>query len=98
MTRAHWITFHSLRRFFVTELFRRGGLVPAVQRLAGRAPLATTERYAHVVQDDLRAAIGLFGGRGNSARGAARNDPVGEAGGGTRKPFRARVRAAVQGR
>ena len=35
--------FHDLRRFFVTQLFRRGGGAPAVQALAGHLHLATTQ-------------------------------------------------------
>jgi integrase len=58
--------FHDLRHFFVTELFRRGASAPAVQRLAGHLHLSTTEKYAHMVQSDLRATIGLLASRGNS--------------------------------
>lgn len=43
--RSGW-TFHDLRRFFVTELFRNGAPAPAVQLLAGHADLTTTQRYA----------------------------------------------------
>ena len=52
--------FHDLRHFFVTQLFRRGGAAPAVQALAGHLHLATTQRYAHMVQADLRQTIGLL--------------------------------------
>jgi integrase len=55
-------SFHDLRHFFVTELFRRGASAPAVQKLAGHADLATTQRYADMVASDLRATIALFGG------------------------------------
>lgn len=55
-------SFHDLRHFFVTELFRKGAPAPAVQRLAGHADLATTERYADMAATDLRAAVALFGG------------------------------------
>ena len=58
--------FHDLRHFFVTELFRGGGSAPAVQALAGHLHLSTTERYAHMVQSDLRATIRILDGRGNS--------------------------------
>jgi integrase len=54
--RSGW-TFHSLRHFFVTELFRRGANAAAIQRLAGHADLATTQLYADVDASDLRAAI-----------------------------------------
>ena len=59
--RTGWC-FHDLRHFFVTELFRRGAPAPAVQRLAGHADLATTERYADMSAGDLQAAIDLFEG------------------------------------
>jgi integrase len=49
--------FHDLRHYFVTELFRAGVAAPTVQALAGHAHLTTTQRYAHVVQKDLAAAI-----------------------------------------
>jgi integrase len=58
--------FHDLRHFFVTELFRGGGSAPAVQALAGHLHLSTTEKYAHMVQSDLRATIALLNRRGNS--------------------------------
>ena len=54
-------SFHSLRHFFVTELFRRGASAPVVQQLAGHADLTTTQRYADMGANDLRAAIALFG-------------------------------------
>lgn len=57
--------FHDLRHFFVTELFRGGGSAPAVQALAGHLHLSTTEKYAHMVQRDLRATIRILDGRGN---------------------------------
>jgi integrase len=58
--RTGW-SFHDLRHFFVTELVRLGAPVPAIQRMAGHADLATTERYADMVASDLRSAVGLFG-------------------------------------
>lgn len=57
--RSGW-SFHDLRHFFVTELFRLGASAPAVQRLAGHADLATTERYANMAASDLRSAVALF--------------------------------------
>jgi integrase len=56
--------FHDLRHFFVTELFRNGAPAPAVQMLAGHADLTTTQRYAHMVTNDLRATIACLD-RGN---------------------------------
>lgn len=55
--------FHSLRHTFVTELLRRGAAAHAVKALAGHSSLAVTERYAHVAERDLRAAITVFGSR-----------------------------------
>ena len=53
-------SFHSLRHFFITELFRNGVPAPAVQRLAGHAELTTTQLYADMVASDLKAAIATF--------------------------------------
>jgi integrase len=58
--------YHDLRHFFVTELFRGGAAAPAVQALAGHLHLSTTEKYAHMVQSDLRATIRILDARGNS--------------------------------
>ena len=46
--------------------FRGGGSAPAVQALAGHLHLTTTERYAQMVQRDLRATIALLDRRGSS--------------------------------
>lgn len=56
---------HDLRHYFVTELFRRGASAPAVQALAGHQDLSTTQRYAHMAQNDLRATIARLE-RGNA--------------------------------
>ena len=55
-------TFHDLRHFFASELFRKGVPAPVVQMLLGHADLATTQRYADMVASDLRAAVALFEG------------------------------------
>ncbi|HWZ89839.1 MAG TPA: site-specific integrase [Polyangiaceae bacterium] len=55
------LTFHDLRHFFVTELFRRGASAPVVRCLAGHAELSTTQRYADMTASDLRGAILLLG-------------------------------------
>jgi site-specific recombinase XerD len=52
---------YDLRHYFVTKLFRSGAPAPVVQKLAGHADLATTQRYADVDADDLRDAIARFG-------------------------------------
>ena len=54
------LSFHDLRHFFVSELFRKRAAAPAVQRLAGHANLATTQGYADVEASDLRATVLLF--------------------------------------
>lgn len=76
--REGW-SFHDLRHYFVTELFRRGAPAPAVQLLAGHAELATTQRYADMVASDLRSAIALFDDReatiGATAGATAPNEP-----------------------
>lgn len=53
-------SFHDLRDFFATELFRRGASAPVVQQLLGHADLATTQRYADMVASDRKTAIALF--------------------------------------
>lgn len=52
--------FHDLRHAWVSELLRRGASAPAVQRLAGHASLATTQKYVHTTRDDLKTTIGLL--------------------------------------
>ncbi|KYF87772.1 hypothetical protein BE20_24825 [Sorangium cellulosum] len=56
--------FHDLRHFFVTRLLSSGAPTLAVKELAGHEELATTQRYAHAVQEDLRAAIARLGNAG----------------------------------
>ncbi len=63
-------TFHSLRHFFVTELFRNGVQAPAVRQLAGHADLGTTQRYADLDGNDLRAAIERLDAGGAELNGA----------------------------
>jgi integrase len=57
-------SFHDLRHFFVTELFRNGASAAAIQQLAGHADLATTQRYADLDANDLRSAIERIDGNG----------------------------------
>jgi hypothetical protein len=64
--RSGW-TFHSLRHFFVSELFRCGANAAAIQRLAGHADLATTQLYADVDASDLRAAIERIDGEAETS-------------------------------
>jgi integrase len=50
-------SFHDLRHFFVSELFRMGVSAEAIRIMAGHADLGTTQRYADLDANDLRAAI-----------------------------------------
>jgi integrase len=61
--RKGW-SFHDLRHFFVTELFRNRAPAIAVQQLAGHADLTTTQRYADFDANDLRRAIECIDGNG----------------------------------
>jgi integrase len=60
-------TFRDLRHFFLTELFRNGASARAIQMLAGRADLATTQLYADLDANDLRSAIERIDGEGREA-------------------------------
>ena len=53
---AGW-SFHSLRHYFVTALFRAGVGAPTVRELAGHLHLSTTQRYAHTTEEELEEAI-----------------------------------------
>ncbi len=48
---------HRWRHTYATSLIRRGVDVSKVQRLLGHSRLATTERYVHLVIEDLAAAV-----------------------------------------
>jgi len=52
--------FHDLRHHFVTELIRLGAPTAVVKELAGHADITTTERYAHMTEDDRRRAVALM--------------------------------------
>ena len=51
---------HSGRRQFVTELADKGVHARVVQALARYKHLSTTQRYIHVNENKLRAAIELI--------------------------------------
>lgn len=51
---------HDLRHHAATQYVRRTGSLPGAKRLLGHENIATTARYAHASEDDVRA--GLFGG------------------------------------
>lgn len=50
---------HDLRHHAATQFVRRTGSLPGAKRLLGHESIATTARYAHASEDDVRA--GLFG-------------------------------------
>jgi len=50
---------HDLRHHAATQYVRRTGSLPGAKRLLGHENIATTARYAHASEDDVRA--GLFG-------------------------------------
>lgn len=49
--------FHDLRHTTATRLVRQTGNLKLAQRLLGHSDIATTSRYAHVTDDDLRAGM-----------------------------------------
>lgn len=49
-------SFHDLRHFWVSHMFRSGASAPVVQAMAGHENLETTQRYAHVEMTDFRSA------------------------------------------
>jgi len=49
--------FHDLRHTNATRLLRSSGNLKVVQTLLGHSDIATTGRYAHVLEDDLRNAM-----------------------------------------
>lgn len=59
-------TMHHLRHGFVTALLDKGVGAHIVKELAGHADLTTTERYAHALRKNKRAAIDVLEGIGGS--------------------------------
>lgn len=49
--------FHDLRHTTATRVTRATGNLKVTQRLLGHTTIATTARYAHAVEDDIRAAL-----------------------------------------
>lgn len=49
--------FHDLRHTTGTRMLRATGNLKAVQRLLNHTDIATTARYAHAIEDDVRAAM-----------------------------------------
>lgn len=54
------LRFHDLRHTFASRLLRQSGNLKLVSRLLGHTSVETTTRYAHVLQDDLAAAMADF--------------------------------------
>ena len=51
------ITFHSLRHSHATHFLEGGGAVSDLQAQLGHANLATTQRYAAVINERRRATV-----------------------------------------
>lgn len=56
------ITPHTLRHSFATDFLRNGGDIRYLQVLLGHSSIATTMRYAHVVDPDLEEKYRQFHG------------------------------------
>lgn len=52
-----WLTWHSFRHTFATNLRNRGIAMAHIQALLGHVDMRTTQRYAHVVTDALVDAM-----------------------------------------
>lgn len=55
--------WHDLRHDFATKITRSTGNLKITQRLLGHSDIATTARYAHVIDDDLRNALSTHNSR-----------------------------------
>jgi integrase len=51
---------HTFRHAFVTRLILAGVPVPTVQKLVGHSDFATTERYTHLLNEELGRGIALM--------------------------------------
>lgn len=60
---------HDLRHSFASEVVSGGGSLPLIGALLGHANVATTQRYAHLYNDALRAAVEKVGARLEAAAG-----------------------------
>lgn len=70
--------FHDLRHTFATRTRRNGADLGVVKELLGHANIATTAKYSHVTQDDLRVAMERSERAQEAARqAAAPTDPQG---------------------
>jgi integrase len=69
--------FHDYRHDFGTKLLRQTGNLKLVSRALNHADLKSTMRYAHVADDDIRAALERRAGE--KSRTESRNGPEAEA-------------------
>ena len=51
---------HSLRHTFTTTMLRQGATLSHVQRMLGHSQISTTQRYEHLVTDDIHRAHNKF--------------------------------------
>lgn len=51
------ITFHSLRHTFASRVLKAGASIYETSKLLGHGSVKVTERYSHVVQEDLQSAV-----------------------------------------
>lgn len=51
------ISFHSLRHTFASRVLKAGASIYEASRLLGHGSVVVTERYSHVVQEDLKSAV-----------------------------------------
>ena len=49
--------FHDFRHDFATKLLRETGNLKLVQKALNHADITTTARYAHVLDEDVAAAL-----------------------------------------
>ena len=52
-----WRQIHDLRHTAATEILRASKDLTATRDLLGHADVAQTEKYAHVIKDDVRRAM-----------------------------------------
>jgi site-specific recombinase XerD len=61
---ASWLHPHSLRHSLATDLLRRDVNMEAVRKMLGHTSLATTQKYLHLVDDDVLKAVQAARGKG----------------------------------
>jgi integrase len=64
----HDFRFHDLRHTFATRMLRQTQNLKLVSQLLGHKDIATTSRYAHVLVDDMRAALDGFSVTGSGPK------------------------------